>query len=182
MREYWPWMSGIYVALGAAGAGLSAWINGGNPWVHASPWHPSSRELVAVVAGLIVGLFIVASSQVAARRLVWARRLHEDLRPFVDGCSTGLVIWMAVLSGVSEELVFRSWLGGWIGLVPQAVIFALLHQTPGKSRWVWLTWTLAVGLVFGWMFQVIGSLTATVVAHVTVNALNMRFLRDVDLA
>ena len=173
-------MSGIYVLLGLAGAGLSAWLVGGNPWLRPGGLSAPLRELVAVLAGLLVGVAIALSSQLATKKLSWVRQLHRDLRPVTYGCTTGMLLWMALLSGVSEELVFRSWLGGWIGVVPQAVIFALLHQTPGKSRWVWLSWTLAVGLGFGWMFQVIGSLSSTVVAHVTVNALNLRFLRDYD--
>ena len=184
MCSHWRLVCAAYAAMAVAGASLSAWINGGNPWFHRPGWGPfiepssAGAQGLGIAIGLLVGLLIVASSRFFVRRFSWGRRLHEDLRSVTHGCSSAALIWMAVLSAVSEELVFRSWLGVWLGLTPQAIIFSLLHQVSGPSRWIWVAWTLVVGLAFGWMFQTTGSLTASVIAHFVVNAMNLHFLRD----
>ena len=67
------------------------------------------------------------------------------------------------------------------GLWASSAIFALLHVGP-KLRF--LPWTLSswvAGMVFGQLFLWTGDLGGPVVAHFTVNALNLRYLSSTDL-
>jgi membrane protease YdiL (CAAX protease family) len=64
-----------------------------------------------------------------------------------------------------------------MGLLPQALLFGLVHQMPGPSRWIWVSWALVVGLALGALYEVTGSLLGPIVAHAVVNGLNLHFLK-----
>ena len=66
--------------------------------------------------------------------------------------------------------------------VPQALLFGLVHQLPGPSRWVWAGWAFGVGLVLGIIFQLTGSLLGPLAAHALVNGVNLTFLKHYDPA
>jgi membrane protease YdiL (CAAX protease family) len=98
---------------------------------------------------------------------------------------TGIAV-IATLSSLAEELVFRGllmpWLGAW-GVGVQAALFGLAHaQLSGPSRWVWVAWASAVGLVLGVMFGLTGSLLGPLLAHAVVNGLNLLYLQSHDTA
>jgi membrane protease YdiL (CAAX protease family) len=140
-----------------------------------------SAHLWSAGIGLGFGLALVWLSRMTVRRYAWARRLHRELRPFAQGLDPSGVVVLAVLSGAGEELLFRGLFQPWIGLVPQAVLFGIVHQLPGSpSRWVWVAWAFGVGLALGALFQVSGSLLGPIVAHAVVNGLNLGFLKRHD--
>lgn len=139
-----------------------------------------SPHLNSLVVGLAFGLLLVGFTRVSVHRFGWARRLHHDLAPFARSLTPGAVLVLALLSGLGEELLFRGLLQPWMGWVPQAVLFGLVHQVPGPSRWVWASWACVVGLALGAIFEFSGSLLGPIVAHAFVNGLNLRFLRRHD--
>jgi hypothetical protein len=95
--------------------------------------------------------------------------------------SLGDIAALALLSAIGEELLFRGLLQPLVGLLAQAVIFGLVHQIPGRSRWVWALWASIVGLGFGTIFQLTGSLLGPIVAHAMVNGLNLIHMKHHDL-
>lgn len=136
-----------------------------------------AAHLSSLAGGLAFGLLVVVLSRLSVSRFHWARRLHLELRPFALGLDRRGIIVLALLSGLGEELLFRGLLQPWMGLVPQAVVFGLVHQMPGPSRWVWVSWALLVGLVLGALFEVTGSLLGPITAHALVNGVNLHFLK-----
>ena len=191
----WGRFAGAYALMGGVALAL-IWARG-TPLLHPSParsmqvwplastWGPAldstldsgSAHLWSLSGGLIFGLIVVASSRLTVQRFAWARRLHLELQPFARGLdATGIVV-LALLSALGEELLFRGLLQPWMGLVPQALLFGLVHQMPGPSRWIWVSWALVVGLALGALFDVTGSLLGPIVAHAVVNGLNLHFLK-----
>ena len=165
------------------GAGLSVFAHRANPFLHPHPslaLEPFSRELASATTGVLFAVCVILFTRVAVRRANWARRLHRDLRPVAQQLSPSLILLLALLSGLGEELLFRSFLVPWIGIVPQAIIFGLFHQVPGKSRWVWVVWAGMAGLVFGVIYEQFGSLSGPVLSHGLINAVNLTFLRNHD--
>jgi membrane protease YdiL (CAAX protease family) len=77
-------------------------------------------------------------------------------------------------------LLFRGLFQPWIGLWPQAILFGLLHQLPGPSRWIWVSWAFLVGLALGALFELTGSLLGPLAAHALVNGVNLSFLKNHD--
>jgi membrane protease YdiL (CAAX protease family) len=130
--------------------------------------------------GLVFACLLVLGSRFTVQRYEWARRLHGELRPFARGLSPMGLVVLAILSSLGEELLFRGLLQPWMGLLPQALLFGVVHQLPGPSRWVWASWAFAVGLVFGAMFEWTGSLVGPLVAHALVNALSLDYLKRHD--
>src|SRR5690349_11094566 len=135
-----------------------------------------SAELWSLGLGIAFGLVVVIASRVSVQRFVWAQQLHLELQPFARSLSPAAVIVLALLSAAGEELLFRGLLQPWMGLWPQALLFGLVHQMPGPSRWIWVSWALVVGLALGVLFEVTGSLAGPLAAHALVNGLNLHFL------
>jgi hypothetical protein len=92
--------------------------------------------------------------------------------------ATTTLLLVAALSSLGEEMLFRSLLTPWLGIWGQGALFGVLHQMPGRSRWVWMLWAAVVGLVLGAMYRMTGSLVGPLVAHAFINALNLLWLRD----
>jgi membrane protease YdiL (CAAX protease family) len=55
-----------------------------------------------------------------------------------------------------------------------------LHQLPGPSRWIWVSWAFLVGLALGALFELTGSLLGPLAAHALVNGVNLSFLKNHD--
>jgi membrane protease YdiL (CAAX protease family) len=136
--------------------------------------------LVSLGVGVCLGATTVAATRVLVRRTAWARALHAELRPAVEGAGDGWLVAMAAASAVGEELLFRGVLVPAIGVPLQAVIFGALHQVGGRARWGWMAWATVMGVLFGGLFAMTGSLIGPVVAHAIINGRNLRFLRDND--
>jgi len=86
------------------------------------------------------------------------------------GAVVRLLLGLAVLVGpVAEEVFFRGliyrWLrhrvGVWPGLLTSSFLFALLH-----TDWVAFVPILALGLLFGWVYERTGSLAAPAAVHI----------------
>ena len=115
------------------------------------------------------------------KRWGWARMLHADLRPAVQGAGDATILVLGLASGVAEELFFRGLLAPALGLVVSSLAFGGLHQLRGRAGWIWAAWAAVMGLLFGALFFATGSLLGSIVAHVSINVANLRFLRDTDV-
>lgn len=170
---------GVYGALLVVALGLAA-LRGESPFITTPTLPLGAVALVAVSLALGVALTVltVIATRWLVRRFAWARRLHETLRPAVKDATTGQLLGMAVMSGLGEELFFRGLLVPALGAVASSLLFGLLHQVPGRARFVWAAWATLMGLAFAAVFQLTGSLAGPMLAHVAINAVNLVFLRD----
>jgi hypothetical protein len=85
---------------------------------------------------------------------------------------------MAVASGIGEELFFRGLLAQTIGIVLSSLAFGVLHQVRGQGRWAWAAWATVLGAMLAVLHAMTGQLVGPIVAHVAINAANLRYLRD----
>ena len=177
----WGRIAAAYAALCLVALALA--------WPHGSPLHypggagpldAGSGDWGRLGLGVVFGALVVVTSRFTVQRYLWARRLHLELRPFARSLSPAAVIVLALLSSAGEELLFRRLLQPWMGLWPQALLFGLVHQLPGRSRWVWVGWAFAVGLALGALFERTGSLLGPLAAHALVNGVNLTFLKRYD--
>jgi membrane protease YdiL (CAAX protease family) len=126
--------------------------------------------------GLASGLFLVGLWELVGRRFASARRFEELLGGILGPLDTSQAIGLALLSGFAEELFFRgavqdAW-GFWIA----SALFAALHTGRQQGLWVWTVFALLAGLLFGGLVLLAGNLLPAIVAHVVVNAINLRRL------
>ena len=169
----------LYLALAAAGVAWSTSRGDASVWRLASKDRP--QVLAGILAGAFLGLGFVFASRFATHRFEWGRALHRDLRALLGPLHGVEILVLAAASALGEEIFFRGALLPAAGLWASSAIFALLHVGP-KLRF--LPWTLSswvAGMVFGQLFLWTGDLGGPVVAHFTVNALNLRYLSSTDL-
>lgn len=83
------------------------------------------------------------------------------------------LIWLGLLPGLSEELLFRGVMLPALGLNLAAVfvssiLFGVLHLS-GNGQWPYVVWAAIVGFALGYCALVTGNLVVPVVAHIITN-------------
>lgn len=137
---------------------------------------PAGPILISVGMGVAVGLLLSLVDL-----LLSGAPLFRDLESFqsemIAGWSLQDVFAVSLLSGIAEEALMRAFLLPWIGLIPSALCFALLHIVPDRRLWLWPVMAFAMGLLLGLLFLKWGY-PACATAHILINALSfLRLLR-----
>ena len=127
--------------------------------------------------GCAIGLAITAGSTIVYRLWPGYRRsadvyLEVVLKPLFWPD----LIWLGLLPGLSEELLFRgvmlSALGlNVTGLILSSFCFGILHLG-GMQQWPYAVWATAVGLLLGNSVLDTGNLLVPIVAHVCTNLIS----------
>lgn len=165
---------GLYGAMAIVALLIGA--GRGNPDIFRVGTAPSWLLLGGPAIGVGVGLALVGLTRVATRRFQWAKDLHNSFRDLLGPLTGKEIVILALASSVGEELLFRGALLPWLGLVIQAVIFALLHIGPGKRFLPWTLSAFVLGAGFGALAQCTGNLGGPIAAHFMINFLNLRFI------
>ena len=138
---------------------------------------PVSFTTQALLLGLGIAVLITTASSVVYR--LWpAYRQSADfylelvLKPLV----LPDLIWLGLLPGMSEELLFRGVMLPAIGLntvgvVATSLLFGILHLS-GSQQWPYVIWASAVGLLLGFSAVATDNLLVPIVAHVITNLLS----------
>lgn len=123
---------------------------------------------VLLAIGFLVGLALL-SAALAGLKV----ELPENERALDIASKITILgaVGIALVAGVSEEVFFRGFLQPRIGLVAQAVLFALVHLSYVNVLEV--VFTLTLGLVLGAVRRRTGSLWAPIVAHFTFDLLQL---------
>jgi uncharacterized protein len=128
----------------------------------------------ALAIGFLMGLGITALSKAIYHLWPAYRRSADFYLSFVLGPLLMVdSIWLGLLPGISEELLFRGVLLpavglNLIGVVVTSLCFGILHLS-GAQQWPYVVWAMTIGLVFGLSTLWSGNLLIPVVAHVTTN-------------
>jgi membrane protease YdiL (CAAX protease family) len=165
---------GLYGGMALVALVISA--GRGDPDVyhfHVSPHWPL---LAGPVLGVVVGLCVVGLTRLATRRYAWAKQLHTSFHDLLGPLTRREIVILALASSIGEEMLFRGALLPWLGLWPQAVVFALLHVGPGKRFLPWTLSALVLGAAFGWLTVWTTNLGAPIAAHFVINFLNLRYI------
>jgi membrane protease YdiL (CAAX protease family) len=131
----------------------------------------------ALLLGLAIAAGITGASSLVYR--LWpAYRQSADfylqlvLKPLV----LPDIIWLGLLPGMSEELLFRGVMLpavglNAIGLVATSLLFGVLHLS-GPQQWPYVVWASAVGFLLGFSALATGNLLVPIVAHIVTNLLS----------
>lgn len=137
--------------------------------------------LLSPLLGVPIGLLVVVLSRLSTTSFAWARRLHQGFRNILGEQSDREILILALASSVGEELFFRGALLPWLGVWPQALLFALLHIGPGRRFLPWTLAALVIGALLGYLCIATGNLGAAILVHFTINFLNLRYIVHTDL-
>jgi uncharacterized protein len=147
-------------------------------WLHFEPlpqfpMHWSYQDLLW---GLILSAGITGGS--ALLYLLWPQyRTSADwyLNFILKPLLWPDLIWLGLLPGLSEELLFRGVmlpsLGlDWFGLLASSVCFGILHMS-SMQQWPYAAWAIFVGLALGTSVLLSGNLLVPVTAHILTNVI-----------
>jgi len=132
--------------------------------------------LLDTALGLAVAAATIALSRQITERTQWGDAMGRALAELLGKRSLRECIVLAVASGVAEEAFFRGLLQPALGWLLASLIFGLVHFAPKRELLPWTGFALAAGLVLGALFESTGNLVAPIVAHVGINAVNLRRL------
>ncbi len=124
--------------------------------------------------GLSIGLAISAISGLIYRLWPAYRQSADFYLVFVLApLSVADSVWVGLLPGMSEELLFRGVMLPAIGLnttglIVSSLCFGVLHMS-GRQQWPYAIWASVIGLVLGGSALATGNLLVPVVAHITTN-------------
>ncbi len=145
-------------------------------WQHLSTVSllPLSLMGWALPCGAGVGLAITAASSIVYR--LWpAYRQSADfyLALVLKPLEWPDLLWLGLLPGMSEELLFRGVMLSDLGMDTSAVVisslcFGILHFS-GPQQWSYVVWATLVGLALGYSALATGNLLVPIVAHITTN-------------
>ena len=102
---------------------------------------------------------------------------NPNVRLLADSFDIRFLALYFIPNGFYEELLFRGTLQPLLGLVPAALIFALVHISYYKKPIV-LVETFIQGLVLGVLFRITGSIWVTTVAHAAFNTLQTWMIKE----
>lgn len=83
------------------------------------------------------------------------------------------LIWLGLLPGLSEELLFRGVMLPALGLniiavIFSSILFGVLHLS-GAGQWPYVVWATIVGFALGYCALITGNLLVPVIAHIITN-------------
>jgi membrane protease YdiL (CAAX protease family) len=132
---------------------------------------------VSVGLGMALALVVVKTTPPLIERTAWARALHDEMKPIVESLSAMQISFLAVSSGLAEELFFRGAMQPVLGLFATSVIFGAVHTGPKRVFLAWSIWAFVMGLLFGLIFEATGVLWGPVFAHVLINDRNLTYMK-----
>lgn len=148
------------------------WLWLGSVKILQTAWSPE-----ALAWGVSLGLAITVASS-AVYRLWPAYRRSTDfyLQMVLQPLLLPDLIWLGLLPGLSEELLFRGVMLPALGLDSFALIvssacFGVLHLS-GRNQWPYVVWATVIGGVLGAGALITGNLLVPVVAHIVTNLLS----------
>ena len=133
--------------------------------------------ILAIPIGAAIGVGITAASSLIYR--LWpAYRKSADmylalvLKPLLWPD----ILWLGLLPGLSEELLFRGVMLPALGfdilaLVITSLCFGVLHLS-SIEQWPYAIWATVVGLVLGYSAIASGNLLVPIVAHIVTNLIS----------
>lgn len=138
------------------------------------PLHWSSTDLLL---GMGIGLGITLASAVAYEFWpVYRRSADIYLALVLKPLQWPDLLWMGLLPGMSEELLFRGVMLPsigltWIGILVSGLSFGVLHLS-GLQQWPYMVWAMIIGITLAIGAVATGNLLVPVVAHIVTNLLS----------
>lgn len=163
----------VLVAMGVTAIVLllvaKLWLQFGKVPLLAIDWKISDMLL-----GIALGFAITAASSLVYR--FWAA-YRQSANLYLTLVLKPLVwpdlIWLGLLPGMSEELLFRGvMLSAFglnaFGLICSSLLFGILHLSSPR-QWPYAVWAASVGFLLGFSVWATGNLLVPILAHITAN-------------
>ncbi|MGE0433124.1 MAG: lysostaphin resistance A-like protein [Planctomycetota bacterium] len=150
---------------------LIAFVIRGLTFPGATSWWPTDDWRVPSWEPMLVALSVVAIVVLLARPMVryeWSQRLLRLMQETFGRLTIGEALLIGVVSGISEEYLFRGALQPWAGPVIATLLFAVMHAIG-----YWWIFALVVGAIAAALYQWSGSLWPCIALHALINTINL---------
>ncbi|MBL1209188.1 MAG: CPBP family intramembrane metalloprotease [Geminocystis sp. GBBB08] len=135
---------------------------------------PVEFNITAIFLGIIIAFGIIVATSILDATLESYRRSAED---YLELIVTPLVfpdlIWLGLLPGLSEELLFRGVMIPAFGydlfaIIVSSILFGVLHLSD-KQNWYYVLWAIVIGLILGYSVYFTNNLLVPILAHSLIN-------------
>lgn len=145
-------------------------------WLHFDPAEllPLRLSWIDGLWGVGLGLAITLASGVVYRLWpAYQRSADTYLAMVLQPLEWPDLIWLGLLPGMSEELLFRGVMlpaigMNSLGIAVSAASFGVLHLS-NLQQWTYVVWATAIGLVLATAAVLTGNLLVPIVAHTMTN-------------
>lgn len=148
-------------------------------WLHFSalPMLPVRFSVQSLLQGMGLGVAISIASAIVYR--VWGeyrRSADQYLAMVLKPLLVPDLLWLGLLPGLSEELLFRGVMLpefglDFVGVLLSSLCFGVLHMSNLK-QWSYVVWASIVGIALGMSAAWTGNLLVPIVAHVLTNLIS----------
>ncbi|MDB9460440.1 CPBP family intramembrane metalloprotease [Dolichospermum circinale CS-545/17] len=170
-----PYLTRTQVLVAMGVTAIILWIIA-KLWLHWSnvilfKWYWHEQELLL---GIGLGLIITILSGLAYRfSLPYRKSADYYLEMVLKPLAMPDLIWLGLLPGLSEELLFRGVMLPALGADHLAVIvsslcFGVLHLSD-TQQWPYVIWATLIGVILGYSALLSGNLLLPIVAHIVTN-------------
>ena len=140
-------MAGLFYGLMFAGALVWGAVEGRPP-----VFAPGGREvewLPDLGLGIGVGLMIVGASELITRLTSWGERTARILGETIGPVRGADALWLALVSAIAEELLFRGAIQPHLGWVGTSLLFGAAHLAPRRELLPWTLMAVGAGFLLG---------------------------------
>ncbi|MFO5438869.1 MAG: CPBP family intramembrane glutamic endopeptidase [Dolichospermum sp.] len=170
-----PYLTRTQVLVAMGVTAIILWIVA-KLWLHWSnvilfKWYWHEQDLLL---GIGLGLIITILSGLAYRFSIPYRKSADYyLEMVLKPLAMPDLIWLGLLPGLSEELLFRGVMLPALGADHLAVIvsslcFGVLHLS-GPQQWPYVIWATIIGVILGYSVLLSGNLLLPIVTHIVTN-------------
>jgi membrane protease YdiL (CAAX protease family) len=139
-------------------------------------WTATEWQHIAL-RGLTCGAALLCLSWYFEQSFESFQQLKDLVKNLLGQAPVPAALYLALISAVGEEILFRGALQPALGLWVTSALFGLMHIGPNGRISSWSIWAFGAGLVIGWMYQESGELWSAMLAHFVVNATSLVRLR-----
>lgn len=128
----------------------------------------------AILTGLGIAFLIIITSSIIYRLWPAYRQSAEIyLELIIKPLVLPDLIWLGLLPGLSEELLFRGVMLPALGfnlfaVTISSILFGVLHLS-GIQNWPYAVWATIVGFILGYSVYITGNLLVPIIAHIFTN-------------
>ncbi|MEB3147712.1 MAG: type II CAAX endopeptidase family protein [Sphaerospermopsis sp.] len=166
----------VLVAMGATAIILwiaaKLWLRFGNVALFKLYWEPQD-----LFFGLGLGLVITVFSGLAYRFSPPYRKSADYyLEMVIKPLALPDLLWLGLLPGLSEELLFRGVMlpalgADHVAVMVSSLCFGVLHLS-GAEQWPYVIWATIIGIILAYSALLSGNLLVPIMAHILTNWLS----------
>ncbi|MEZ4741746.1 MAG: CPBP family intramembrane glutamic endopeptidase [Bdellovibrionota bacterium] len=166
----------IYGIMAAVGIGFCLWSHQ-NFWNLVSiPGDSATATKLLTITGLGLGVLLIGSYFFES----WFKSFRDarmSMMTLLGNISVLESFYLAFLSSVGEEFLFRGAILPSAGIYFSSILFGLLHIGPKGFISSWSIWATLSGLLLALIVESTGSILPAITIHFIVNAVSILLIR-----